>query len=260
MNSARLLLAGLLLTLPACERAAAPAAPVPAPVAGYRVVNSFPHDPQAFTEGLVYRNGHLYESTGLEGRSSVREVTLETGVVVRRQNLDPKYFGEGLALMSGRLFQLTWKTQQGFLYDAASLQPAGGFTYAGEGWGLTDDGTSLIQSNGTATLRFLDPVSFAVQRELVVKDAGRAVDDLNELEYIKGELWANVWLTERIARIDPASGQVKGWVDLKGLPLPEHRTGNEDVHNGIAYDAATDRILVTGKYWSRIYEIQPVPR
>nr|WP_153866733.1 MULTISPECIES: glutaminyl-peptide cyclotransferase [Myxococcaceae] len=249
-----------MLTLAACGRTAAPAAPGPAPVAGYRVVNSFPHDPQAFTEGLVYRNGHLYESTGLEGRSSVREVTLETGVIVRRHNLDPQYFGEGLALMSGRLFQLTWKTQQGFLYDAASLQPAGGFTYAGEGWGLTDDGTSLIQSNGTATLRFLDPVSFAVQRELVVKDAGREVKDLNELEYIKGELWANVWLTERIARIDPASGQVKGWVDLKGLPLVEHRTGNEDVHNGIAYDAAADRILVTGKYWARIYEIQVVPR
>jgi glutaminyl-peptide cyclotransferase len=267
MRPARLL--PLLLLALACGRTSAPAGPAapgapaaPAPVAGYRVVRSFPHDPQAFTQGLVFQGGRLFESTGLQGRSSVREVALETGAVVRRHELAPEYFAEGLALLSGRLFQLTWKHERGFLYDAATLKPAGEFRYAGEGWGLTvsSDGRSLIQSNGTATLRFLDPVTFAVQRTLAVQDAGRPASDLNELEQVKGEVWANVWLTDRIVRIDPASGRVTGWVDLTGLPLPEHRTGDEDVLNGIAYDAAGDRLFVTGKLWSRIYEIQLVPR
>jgi glutaminyl-peptide cyclotransferase len=263
MRPSRLLLPLLLLALACGRSAVAPApAPGPAPVAGYRVVASFPHDPQAFTQGLLFRNGHLYESTGLQGRSSVREVALETGAVVRRHDLAPEHFAEGLALLSGRLFQLTWKSERGFLYEADTLRPVGEFRYTGEGWGLTasGDGRSLVLSNGTATLRFLDPVTFAVQRTLAVQDAGRSVPDLNELEWVKGEVWANVWLTERLVRIDPASGRVTGWVDLAGLPLPEHRTGNEDVLNGIAYDAAGDRLFVTGKLWSRVYELQLVSR
>lgn len=254
----------LLLALAAaasCGRAT-PAAPQPAPTAGFEVVQSYPHDPQAFTQGLVYAQGRLFESTGQVGQSSVREVELGTGAVLRRREVPPPHFAEGLALRAGRLYQLTWKSQRGFVYDAATLQPAGEFTYAGEGWGLTvtEDGRSLVMSDGTATLRFLDPHGFAVQRTLTVTDAGRPVADLNELEWVKGELWANVWLTKRIVRIDPGSGHVKGWVDLTGLPLPEHHTGDEDVLNGIAYDAAAERLFVTGKYWSRLYEIRVVAR
>ena len=259
------LLALLLLLLPAaCGRTAPPAAPAPAPgpapVWGFRVVASHPHDPRAFTQGLLFHQGRLFESTGLQGRSSVREVMLETGVVLRRRDVSPELFAEGLALLSGRLYQLTWKSQRGLLYDAATLAPAGEFHYAGEGWGLTHDGRSLIQSNGSSTLRFLDPLTFAVQRTVTVRDAGREVADLNELEYVRGEVWANVWLTDRIVRIDPASGRVTGWVDLTGLPLPEHRTGEEDVLNGIAYDPGSDRLFVTGKLFSRVYEIHVTPR
>jgi glutaminyl-peptide cyclotransferase len=226
------------------------------------VVQSYPHDPQAFTQGLVYAEGRLFESTGQVGHSSVREVELATGAVLRRHDVPPPHFAEGLALHEGRLYQLTWQSQRGFLYDAASLQPMGEFSYAGEGWGLTvtPDGRSLVMSDGTATLRFLDPNTFAVQRTLTVTDAGRTVPDLNELELVKGELWANVWLTRRLVRIDLVSGRVTGWVDLTGLPLPEHLTGDEDVTNGIAYDAGGDRLFVTGKYWSRLYEIRVVAR
>ena len=240
-----------------CSHPSAPA-PAPAPGPGFRVVASFPHDPLAFTQGLLFREGRLYESTGLEGRSTLREVALQTGEVLRQHALAPQDFAEGLAHLEGRLYQLTWKSGRAFVYDAATLQPAGELSYEGEGWGLTDDGRSLIQSDGSATLRFRDPHTFAVQRTVTVTDEGRAVPYLNELEYVKGEVWANVWLSDRIARIDPASGRVTGWVDLAGLPLPEHRHGEEDVLNGIAYDAAEDRLFVTGKLWSRLYEIRIV--
>lgn len=231
-----------------------------APVAGFEIVQRWPHDPEAFTEGLLYRDGRMYESTGLNGSSDFREVDLETGQVLRSRDLDQKYFGEGLALFGGKLYQLTWRTQVGFIYDAATFQPTGQFNYTGEGWGMTDDGTSLIMSDGTSTLRFLDPATLAVQRTVKVTDEGREVTQLNELEYVKGEVYANVWRTNLLARIDPATGHVTGWIDLTGLLASNERTGDEDVLNGIAYDAATDRLWVTGKLWPKLFEIRVVPK
>ena len=230
------------------------------PTFGYEVVQSWPHDPGAFTQGLVYRDGRLYEGTGMNGASSLREVELATGAVRRRYPLARQYFGEGITLLGGRLYQLTWRSQLGFIYDAETFQLVGQFSYTGEGWGLTDDGTSLILSDGTSTLRFLDPTTFAVRRTVKVTDNGREVPELNELEYVKGELYANVWRQDRIARIDPATGRVTGWIDLTGLLRPEEQTGSEDVLNGIAYDAAGDRLLVTGKRWPKLFHIRLVPR
>lgn len=227
---------------------------------GFEVVQSWPHDPQAFTEGLVYRDGKLYEGTGLRGQSNFREVELETGAVVRKHDLDSQYFGEGINVLGGRLYQLTWRNHQGFIYDAASFQPVGNFSYPYEGWGLTDDGTSLLMSDGTSTLRFLDPLTLDVRRSITVTDDGHEVTQLNELEYVNGEVYANVWMTDLIARIDPATGHVTGWIDLTGLLKPEERTGHEDVLNGIAYDAAHDRLLVTGKLWPKLFHIRLVPR
>ncbi|PTL78630.1 glutamine cyclotransferase [Vitiosangium sp. GDMCC 1.1324] len=230
------------------------------PVSGFEVVQSWPHDPNAFTQGLLYRDGKLYEGTGLNGQSSLRQVELETGAVLRKQDLARQYFGEGLAFLGGRLYQLTWRSHVGFIYDAATFQQVGQFNFDTEGWGLTEDGTSLIMSDGTSTLRFLDPRTLAVQQTLKVTDEGREVSRLNELEYVKGEIYANVWMTDRIARIDPATGRVNGWIDLTGLLAPEDRSGNEDVLNGIAYDAAHDRLLVTGKKWPKLFQIRVVPR
>jgi glutamine cyclotransferase len=229
-------------------------------VSRFEVVQRWPHDPGAFTQGLVYRGGTLYESTGNHGESSLREVELETGKVLRRHDLPEQYFGEGLALFGGKLYQLTWRSRVGFIYDAATLQPVGQFTYAGEGWGLTEDGTSLILSDGTSTLRFLDPATLTVQRTVTVTDEGREVSRLNELEYVNGEVYANVWKHDLIARINPATGHVTGWIDLTGLLAPEDKLGDEDVLNGIAYDAANDRLLVTGKYWPKLFQIRLVPR
>ena len=231
-----------------------------APTAGFEVVQSWPHDPDAFTQGLLYHQGKLYEGTGLNGRSSVREVELETGAVLRRRNLAREYFGEGLARIGGKLYQLTWRSRVGFIYDAATFELVGQFSYDNEGWGLTADDSSLILSDGTSTLRFLDPTTFAVKRTVTVTDAGREVSRLNELEYIRGEIYANVWTTNSLVRIHPATGKVTGWIDLTGLlPAPE-RHGEEDVLNGIAYDAAGDRLLVTGKLWPRLFHIRAVPR
>jgi glutamine cyclotransferase len=194
------------------------------------------------------------------GESSLREVELATGAVLRRHDLAEQYFGEGIAFFGGRLFQLTWRSHVGFIYDAATFQPVGQFRYTGEGWGLTEDGTSLILSDGTSTLRFLEPTTFTVQRTVKVTDAGREVSHLNELEYVNGEIYANVWMKDLIARIDPATGNVKGWIDLTGLLGSEGRTGHEDVLNGIAYDAASGRLFVTGKRWPRLFQIRVVPR
>jgi glutamine cyclotransferase len=227
---------------------------------GFEVVQSWPHDPQAFTQGLVFRNGRLYEGTGMYGESSLRELELSTGSVLHRRNLAPQYFGEGITLLGGKLYQLTWRSQVGFIYDAATFELAGQFSYTGEGWGLTDDGSSLILSDGTSTLRFLDPITFGVQRTVTVTDNGREVSHLNELEYVNGEVFANVWMKDLIARIDPATGSVKGWIDLTGLLAPQDRHGKEDVLNGIAYDAANNRLLVTGKRWPRLFQIRVVPR
>ena len=227
----------------------------PAPVFSYQVVNTFPHDSTAFTQGLIYRDGHLFESTGLKGQSSLRKVKLETGTVVERRAIDKRYFAEGLTDWGNRLLQLTWETNIGFVYDLASFEPISTFTYTGEGWGLTHDGSRLIMSDGTSALRFLDP---STQREIgrvVVKDGDRPVERLNELELIKGEVYANVWLTDRIAIISPATGRVTAWLDLAGLrPGPVGR-GN-DVLNGIAYDSQRDRLFVTGKLWATLFEIR----
>lgn len=234
-------------------------APAPAGPASYAavVVRSYPHDPDAFTEGLFIQDGRLFESTGLEGKSDVREVDLTTGAVKRRRALDSAYFGEGIALVGGTLYQLTWKSGKAFTYDPATLAPRPKtFTYTGEGWGMTTDGTALVMSDGTARLRFLDPRTFAVTRTVDVHDGPSPVSQLNELEWVKGELYANVWQSKQLVRIDPATGAVTGWVDLSNLPEPADRTGKEDVLNGIAYDARADKLYVTGKYYTRLYEVR----
>lgn len=250
----------VLLTVFACRNERSPQPTVSTPVSGFEVVQSWPHDPNSYTQGLVYRDGKLYEGTGLHGQSSLREVELETGAVLRRHALERQYFGEGIALFKGRLYQLTWRSHVGFIYDAATFQQVGRFNYPIEGWGLTDNGTSLIMSDGTSTLRFLDPATLAVQRTVTVTDAGREISLLNELEYVKGEVYANVFMSDQIARIDPATGRVTGWINLSGLLAPEDQTGDENVLNGIAYDAARDRLLVTGKRWPRLFHIRLVPR
>lgn len=229
------------------------------PTYGYRVVRSYPHDRQAFTQGLVYHDGILYEGTGLNGRSGVRKVRLETGQVLQVRPLDDRYFGEGIAIVDDEIFQLTWQSEIGFVYDRQTLEPRRTFQYAGEGWGLTSDGKRLIMSDGSATLRFLDPKTLRETGRVVVRDAGAPVTNLNELEFVKGEIYANVWQTDRLARIAPATGRVTAWIDLHGLLSPPEAAG-ADVLNGIAYDAAADRLFVTGKLWPRIFEIAPVAR
>jgi len=224
---------------------------------GYRVVNRFPHDSRAFTQGLIYRDGFLYESTGQQGQSSLRKVRLTTGEVVDVRRIESKYFAEGLTDWGNRLIQLTWQTNVGFVYDLATFAPVRTFAYPGEGWGLTHSRTHLIMSDGqpSGQLRFLDPVSFREVRRVTVRDAGKSVDRLNELEFVRGEVFANVWYSDRICRIDPASGRVTGWIDLTGLLPASERRGPDAVLNGIAYDAAANRLFVTGKLWPRVFEI-----
>lgn len=237
-----------------------PPSPAPAgdglPVWGCTVVKTFPHDPGAFTEGLLWYNGGLFESTGMHNTSSVRKTELATGNVLRRFDLPAQYFGEGLALVDGRLHQLTWQTNVGFVYDLTSFAKVDTFTYYGEGWGLTTDGAELIMSDGTSFLRFMDPATHAVKRTVGVTAAGKPVEDINELEWVKGEIYANIWKTEKIARIDPVNGNVLGWIDCKGILPASDRSGHEDVMNGIAYDPKGDRLFVTGKYWTKLYEIK----
>lgn len=224
-----------------------------------RVVHVYPHDRHAFTQGLIYAGGFLFESTGLAGSSSLRREELETGRILQFQPVADRYFAEGLTEWGSRLIQLTWQSHLGLIYDRASFHLLGTFPLEGEGWGLTHDAKSLIVSDGTSTLRFLDPASFRETRRIAVRDHGRPVTQLNELEYIHGEVYANVWHTDRIARIDPATGRVRGWIDLTGLlPAGEHPEA-EAVLNGIAYDAAADRLFVTGKLWPSIFEIRVIP-
>lgn len=230
-----------------------------APMYGYRVVRSYPHDPQAFTQGLLFHDGYLFESTGLHGQSSVRKVDLETGRVLRRIDLPPRYFGEGLACHEGRLYQLTWKSEIGFIYDAETLVRVGSFHYEGEGWGLVFDGTNFVMSDGSHRLRFMERNTFEPVRTVDVLDGDVPVSNLNELAFIEGEIWANIFPTDRIARIDPETGRVAGWIDLAGILSPGDRAGRPvDVLNGIAYDEAGRRIFVTGKLWPRLYEIELV--
>jgi len=225
----------------------------------FRIVHTYPHDPHAFTQGLLFVDGHLYESTGINGQSSLRMVDLKTGRVLQAQPVDAKYFGEGLAAWGSTLIQLTWQSHVALVYDRFSFRPLRTFSYPGEGWGLTHDGTSLILSDGTSTLRFFDPRTFKQVRSLTVKDRGLPVTDINELEYIDGQVYANIWHSDRIARISPRTGQVAGWIDLKGLlPAAEH-SGPEAVLNGIAWDAAHRRLFVTGKNWPKLFEIEVVP-
>ena len=227
----------------------------------YQVVHTYPHDPQAFTQGLFYLNGVLYEGTGLNNESSIRKVKLETGEVLAKRDVPEQYFGEGIINWKDRLLELTWKSQVGFIYDLASFQPKGQFEYPGEGWGLTQDGKRIIMSDGSAQLRFWDPESLHETARLTVTANGVPVNDLNELEWVKGEIYANIWQTYRIARIDPNTGKVVGWIDCTGLLNPADRVeGQTDVLNGIAYDAATDRLFVTGKKWPKLFEIKLVKR
>lgn len=232
----------------------------PTPVYTYQIVNVYPHDRTAFTQGLVYDNGVLYESTGLYGQSSLRQVEVETGKVLKLYRLPEDYFGEGLTVWKDTLIQLTWREQVGWVYDKETFQPLRQFTYRTEGWGLTHDGHHLIMSDGTATLRFLDPETFKEVKRLVVRDRGVPVSSLNELEFIKGEIYANVWLTERVARISSKTGRVLAWVHLAGLLTEEDRRLPVDVLNGIAYDAAGDRLFVTGKLWPKLFEIKLIPK
>jgi glutamine cyclotransferase len=222
----------------------------------FEVVNVWPHDSAAFTQGLAFHNGALFESTGLRGASSLRQVELQTGKILQKVNVPSEYFAEGLTIFQGRIFQLTWQSQRGFIYDLGSFQLQGEFSYSGEGWGLTNDGESLILSDGTHQLRFLDPSNFKTQKVLGVYYQDQPLRDLNELEYIKGEIYANIWHQDVIARIDPRSGKILGWIDLAGLLPASERRDAEAVLNGIAYDQAGDRLFVTGKKWPKLFEIR----
>ncbi len=222
---------------------------------GYQIVNTYPHDENAFTQGLVYYDGDLYEGTGLRSRSSLRRVDLETGQVLQNLDLDNKYFGEGITLFEEQLIQLTWVSQIGFVYERESFEKLQEFTYPTEGWGLTHDGENLIMSDGSNNLFFLDPETFEEVKRITVSDSGQPVEMLNELEYIKGEIYANVWMSERIVRIDPTTGQVLGWIDLSGLRNPALAGNRDAVLNGIAYDSEKDRLFVTGKLWPNLFEI-----
>ena len=235
-----------------------------APTYGYRIVHTYPHDPKAFTQGLIYLNGYLYESTGLEGQSTLRKVDLQTGKVLQRYDLAPDIFGEGLTNWKNTLIQLTWKAGNAFVYDRATFHLLQTFHYGGEGWGLTQDGTHIIMSDGSSSLRFLDPQTFQEVKHVVVIDGGVEVHDLNELEYVRGEIYANVWQTDLIAIISPKTGQVTSWVDLSGLRPASTRGDSDAVLNGIAFDAARSRLFVTGKLWPKLFEVQlvrkPAPR
>lgn len=229
------------------------------PVYGFRIVHAYPHDPDAFTEGLFYKDGFLYESTGLVGHSTIRKVALKTGRVIQKRDLPPQYFGEGIVAWRGRLIQLTWQSGIGFVYDLATFTPLKTFHYAGEGWALTSDGDRLIMSDGTPNLRFIDPTTLKVTGHLAVTAEGAPVNNLNELEWVKGQIYANIWHSSFIARIDPKSGKVLGWIDLRPLAAQFAAMDPDDVLNGIAYDPAHDRLFVTGKRWPKLYEIQLLP-
>jgi len=251
---AHLALASVLLVLALVDGDAQSTRFAAAPVYGYDVVHTYPHDPRAFTQGLIYRDGVLFESTGQNGESTLRKVRLETGEVLQRHALEERYFAEGLTDWGGRLIQLTYTTNIGFVYDLSSFALQRTFTYTGQGWGLTHDARRLIMSDGTSSLRFMDPETLRETGRIVVKDGDRPIDNLNELEVVKGDVYANVWLTDRIAIIAPASGQVTAWVDLAGLHVIKQP--GDDVLNGIAYDAASDRLFVTGKLWPTLFEIR----
>lgn len=239
------------------------AQPVPGagsiPIYRYQVLRSYPHDAGAFTQGLQYVDGVFYEGTGLNGRSSIRKVKVETGEVLQKRMLPSEHFGEGITVWKSELIELTWQSHVAFVYDKATFEPKRTFSYAGEGWGLTHDGTNLIMSDGTAALRVLDPATFAERRRISVSAAGRPLERLNELEFVKNEVFANVWMTDLVARIAPDSGRVTGYVDFSGLLTRDERARVDSqggVLNGIAYDAERDRLFVTGKLWPKVFEVK----
>ena len=244
-----MLMATMTIGLGSCHQRAEAQDP---PVYTYRIINTFPHRTQAFTQGLVFADGFLYEGTGGKGTSHLSKIDLKTGKVLQQVSLPDHFWGEGITLFADRIYQLTWKGQLGYTFARGTLKPGPRFKYQGEGWGLTHNSTHLIMSDGSHRLYFRDPNSFAVVRTLNIHDRNRAVSRLNELEYVKDRIYANIWMTAQIAVIDPNSGQVTAWIDLAGLKA-RHR--NADVLNGIAYDAAGDRLFVTGKWWSKLYEI-----
>ena len=230
------------------------------PQYSYRVVHAYPHDPRAFTEGLEYRAGFLYESTGIKGQSWLRKEKLETGQVLQQIDIDPQYFGEGITILNQQITQLTWQTEVGFVYDQASFRLKRTFNYPGEGWSLTNDGTNIYMDDGTSQIRVWDPYTLTEKRRITVRDHGQPVSNLNELEWVRGELYANIWQKDVIARISPTDGRVLGWIDMTGILSPADRTGSEDVLNGIAYDSLGDRLFVTGKNWPKLFEIKLVPK
>ena len=226
------------------------------PKFGVEVVQTYPHDSNAFTQGLIFRDGKLLESTGKEGRSSLRSVDLESGKVLKQVDVAPEYFAEGMTALNGKIYQLTWHNQLGFIYDYWTFQQLGQFNYGGEGWGLTNDGKSLILSDGSDRLRFLDPGTFRVTKTIAVTDGAKRINRLNELEYINGEIYANIWHDQRIVTIDPATGRVTAWIDCSAL-LPKSGAQDEEaVLNGIAVDETSGRLFVTGKLWPRLFEIK----
>jgi len=223
---------------------------------GYRVINKFPHDVNAYTQGLVFENGMMYEGTGQNGRSEIRYVDFKNNKIERSQKLDNTVFGEGVAIVGNKAYQLSWQNRKGFVYDKNTFKLIKEFNYTTEGWGLCYDGSHLILSDGTSTLYFYDPETFSLSRKLQVADNSSCVSLLNELEYISGEIWANVYQSDNIVRIDPKTGEVKGRINLEGLLTPEEKMNGADVLNGIAYDAATNKIYVTGKLWPWIFEVE----
>jgi glutaminyl-peptide cyclotransferase len=239
---------------------------VPLPVFGYEIVKTYPHDGQAFTQGLFFHNGFLYESTGQEGKSSLRKVEIETGKVLQKWDLPRDEFGEGATLIGEKIYMVTWQDGAGRVFNVADFSLLKEFTYIGEGWGLANDGTNLIMSQGTHVLKILEPETFKQARTVpILREDGRPLMNINELEYVKGELWANIWHSENpeilgkpnfIARIDIANGKLAGWINLDGLSPDDQRRDSENTLNGIAYDAAGDRIFVTGKNWKKLYEIK----
>lgn len=267
-----LLAFALSLTTPACAQQPAPApadagggnnsaqAAEPAPPTyGYRIVNTYPHDPRAFTQGLFYLNGNLYESTGQVGQSTIRKVHFEDGRVLQSVPIPPGLFGEGITNFGNEIISITWQGGNGYRWDLPTLRRTGEWHYEGEGWGLTQNGADIIMSDGSSAIRFLDPVTLAERRRITVTLQGNELTELNELEYVNGEIWANIWQTPRIARIDPNTGRVTGMIDLSGI-ASQHLVNPDAVLNGIAYDAQHNRLFVTGKLWPRLYEIQLVPQ
>jgi len=226
------------------------------PIYTCRIVKTYHHDRAAFTQGLVFDGGYLYEGTGLEGRSSLRKVELETGTVLKKRTLGPQFFGEGLTIFGNRIIQLTYRSWVGFVYDKNSFNLLKTFYYSTEGWGITHNNKWLIMSDGTSKLHFLDPDTFREIKTIIVHDHRGAIMGLNELEFVRGEIFANIWQEDRIARIDPGTGQITGWIELKGLLDPSDSTRNTDVLNGIAYDSANHRLFVTGKLWPKLFEIE----